>query len=273
MQAAQPFFIIIFFCDNIVVLINHEGCMKKQINLILNNVIVEKFLIILILFNVFVFIFETDKNFYAEFSTYIKSFELLSMIVFSVEYFLRVMSLEKIQQIFRPLMIVDFLAILPFYFSAIKINTICLRLLRLCRLLRIAKLVRYTNALLSIKNALVRKKDELTLTGISLVTCLIIFSILIYYAEHKLNYKAFSSIPSSFWWAIITFTSVGYGDTYPITTFGKIIASFAAILGLCFNGLFIGILGSAFMETIEERKMIKNNLTNRDEIIYEKISD
>lgn len=249
------------------------GLMKRRINLILNNQYVERFLIILILLNIVVFIFETDSTFYTHFSIYIQNFELFSIIIFSVEYVLRILSLDKIKYMFKPLMIVDLLAILPFYLSFAKINTTIFRVLRLFRLLRIAKLTRYTNALTNIKRALIRKKEELIVTGIALTACLVIFSILIYYAENNSGQKAFDSIPSSFWWTIITFTSVGYGDAYPITSIGKIVASFAAVLGLCFNGLFIGIIGSAFMETIEHKRTVKEKFKeNNLEAMYEKIN-
>lgn len=248
--------------------------MKRQINLFLENQYVEKFLIILILLNIFVFIFETDSTFYTHFSSYIQNFELFSVIIFSIEYILRILSLDKLKYVFKPLMIVDLLAILPFYLSFAKINTTIFRVLRLFRLLRIAKLTRYTTALTNIKRALIRKKEELIITGIALVACLIIFSILIYYAENNSGQKTFSSIPSSFWWTIITFTSVGYGDAYPITAIGKFVASLAAVLGLCFNGLFIGIIGSAFMETIEHKKLIQGrHKENNIENIYEKVNN
>lgn len=241
--------------------------MKKCINLVLNNQYVERFLIILILLNIFVFIFETDKTFSIHFYHYIKNFELFSITVFSVEYFLRLLAIDRLKNIFRPLMIVDLLAILPFYLSFANVNTIVFRVLRLCRLLRIAKLTRYTTALTNINRAILRKKDELTITAIMFLFALVIFSILIYYAEHNSGQKNFSSIPSSFWWAIITFTSVGYGDMSPITTTGKVIASFAAVLGICFNGLFIGLLGSAFMEAIEHRKIVKDKVKENSQVI------
>lgn len=245
---------------------------KKRINLFLNNQYIEQFLMILILLNIFVFIFETDKTFYSNFRLFITNFELFSIIVFSIEYSLRIITLNKFKDLFKPLMIVDFLAILPFYLSWTKINTIAFRALRLCRLLRIAKLTRYTTALTNIKRAFIKKKDELTITGVLFLFALVIFSILIYYAEHDSGQKTFSSIPSSFWWAIVTFTSVGYGDICPVTTIGKFIASFAAVLGICFNGLFIGLLGSAFMEAIEHKKNVKEKFReNNQGVVHEKI--
>lgn len=246
--------------------------MKRYCNLILKNQYVEKFLIVLILLNIFVFVFETDKTFYKYFSNYLNIFELFSVIIFSIEYVLRIFTLKNIKSLFKPLMITDLLSILPFYLSLSQINTTIFRVLRLFRLLRIAKLTRYTTALTNIKRALIKRKDELIVTGVALFFTMTIFSILMYYAESNSGQTSFHSIPSSFWWAIITFTSVGYGDVYPITTCGKIIASFAAILGICFNGLFIGIIGSAFMETIEHKKVIKEKIKEHSiGVKYEKI--
>lgn len=245
--------------------------MKKQIGLILNNRHFEKFIIILILLNVFIFIFETDEFFYLKCHHYIQSFELFSVIVFSIEYFLRVLSLKKIKNLFKPLMIVDLLAILPFYLSFAKVNTVFFRVLRLFRLLRVAKITRYIDALTDIKRAFLLKKEELTITGLIFLAGLTIFSILIYYAEHNTGQKSFSSIPSCFWWAIITFTSVGYGDVCPITSLGKFIASFAAVLGLCFNGLLIGIISSAFIETLAHKKVVKSKIKeNNKEFLFQK---
>lgn len=121
--------------------------MKQQIRNFLANKYVDNFLIGLILLNFIVFIFQTDVNFYNSYKIYIAKFELISIIIFTIEYILRIISLEKLKDIFKPMMIVDFLAVFPYYMSFVTVNTIFLRALRLFRLLRIAKLARYTTAL------------------------------------------------------------------------------------------------------------------------------
>lgn len=87
----------------------------------------------------------------------------------------------------------------------------------------------------------------------------ILSSALMYFAEGHINPKAFGSIPRAFWWSIITFTSVGYGDVYPITTLGKIIASLTAIMGVGLHGLLVGIIGAAFMSVLNCKD---NDITN-----------
>ena len=225
--------------------------MKKKINRFLENTIVCKFLIFLILTNLVMFIADTDKNFNQKYSTAIYYFEAISVSIFSIEYILRILALEKIKDIFKPLMIIDLIAILPFYISFIKINTIFLRFLRMFRLLRVFKIGRYTDAFENIKSGFVEHKSELIVTGLIFFLGIIISSTLMYYVEGQVNPRAFGSIPRAFWWSITTFTSVGYGDVYPITVVGKIIASFTAIMGIGLRGMLVGIIGAAFMNVLK----------------------
>lgn len=239
--------------------------MKKKINKFLENTTTCKFLIFLILANLAIFIADTDKSFNYNYSTAIYYFEVISVAIFSFEYILRILSLDRIKDILKPLMIVDLIAILPFYLSFIKINTIFLRFLRMIRLLRIFKIGRYTEAFENIKRGFVSHKNELIVTGLIFFLGIIISSTLMYYAEGQVNPSAFGSIPRAFWWSIITFTSLGYGDVYPITVVGKIIASFTAIMGIGINGMLVGIIGTAFMNVLKT-----NNLKSEFYSIEEK---
>lgn len=240
--------------------------MKKIIGQFLNNNIVDKFLIFLISANLIVFVFDTDINFHHKFNEVIRDFELISVSIFSIEFILRLIILKNIKELFKPLMIIDFLAIAPFYLSFITVNTIFLRALRLVRLLRIFKIGRYTTAFDNIKKCLLNKKDELTVAVAILLSGILLSSVLIYYAENAVNPKQFPSIISSFWWSVVTFTSVGYGDVCPVTSFGKLIGSFTAIMGVCLHGLLVAILGAAFMEMLEEKKQHKINKTENKDI-------
>lgn len=222
--------------------------MKEKIRKFLENTYIDNFLIGLILLNFILFIFQTDVNFYNTFKDYIEIFELASIVIFTIEYFLRVISVSKLKEIFKPLMIIDFLAVFPYYLSFITINTVFLRILRIVKLLRIAKLARYTTALEKIKNSFINKKDEIIVTAAIFFVGLTIASIAIYFAENQTGNPSFASIPSSFWWSVVTFTSVGYGDTYPITTFGKFIGAFTAIMGIGLHALLIGVIGAAFID-------------------------
>lgn len=231
--------------------------MKKIAFKILYNRYVENFILFLIVVNLIFFIFQTDTVLYSKFKPIFLTFDLFSVIIFTLEYFLRLFTLQKVTDIFKPLMVVDLLSILPFYASFAAINTSALRALRLFRFLRIAKITRYTNALDNIKNAFLSKKNEIAVTGMIFLCGITVSSILIYYAEHNGTQQAFSSIPSAYWWSVVTFTSVGYGDAIPATTAGKIIGSFAAVMGVGMHGLLVGVIGAAFIEAMEKNKKNK----------------
>ncbi len=226
--------------------------MKQKIRNLLENKLVDNFLIALIILNFIVFIFQTDINFYNNFKTYINQFEFISIIIFTFEYFLRIISLEKFKDLLRPIMVIDFLAVFPYYLSFVTINTVFLRILRVLKLFRIAKLARYTTALEKIKKSFAKRKDELIVTLAIFFIGLTISSIAIYFAECNTGNEFFASIPSSFWWSVITCTSVGYGDAYPITTAGKFIGALTAIMGVGLHALLIGVVGAAFIEITRE---------------------
>ncbi len=220
---------------------------KDKVSKILNNYIFEKFIIILILLNLLVFVLDSLQGFHRQFNEFIKNFEFISIIIFTIEYFLRLFVLKNLKDVFKPIMLIDFFAIAPYYLAFCSINTVFLRIVRLSRLFRIVKIGRYSQAMSNIINAFKSKKEELIITCSIFCIGVLLVSILMYLAEYDSQPEIFSSIPKCFYFAIITFTSVGYGDIIPITLFGKIVCSITAILGIGIHGLFIGVVGSAFV--------------------------
>lgn len=168
--------------------------MKKKIEQFLNNPIVNRFLIFLISANLIVLVLDSDINFHRRFNEIIRDFEIISITVFLAEYILRLIILKNIKDCFKPLMIIDFLAIAPFFLSFVTVNTLSLRALRLFRLLRILKIGRYTKAFNNIKKCLLKRKDELAVAVALLCSGILISSILIYYAENAVNYKQFPAL-------------------------------------------------------------------------------
>lgn len=231
---------------------NIKKKMKQKINNLLNNHYFEKFILILIILNLLMFILDTVQEFHNKYYTFVQNFELISVIIFTLEYFLRIFSVEKLTDIFKPMMIIDFMAIAPFYLSFITVNTIFLRIFRLSKILRILKLGRYSEACNNILEAFKSKKEELIITLSLFIGGILISSILLYIAENESQPEIFSSIPKCFYFAVITFTSVGYGDITPVTILGKFICSLTAILGIGLHGLFIGVLGTAFMAAFKK---------------------
>ncbi|MBK9441484.1 MAG: ion transporter [Comamonadaceae bacterium] len=188
-------------------------------------------------------------------------FENFSLWIFLIEYILRIWVCNENKQfahpitgrlryMITPLAIIDLITILPFLLQLVGINISMLRILRTLRLLKFARLVRYSKAYLFIKVAILSRKDEFLIGFFLMMVTLLIASSLMYLAEHDAQPKLFSSIPAAFWWGVITFTSVGYGDVYPVTTLGKIIGGFFAIVGISVFALPTAILTTAMLEQI-----------------------
>lgn len=206
----------------------------------------------LIFLNLIAFILQTDININTKFAVFFNIFEIFSVVIFTIEYLLRIIIIKNFKEIFSAYMLIDFVAIAPFYISFMTLNTVFLRALRLFRLLRIAKLTRYSHALDNIKLAFIKRKNELIVTLFIFAAAVLISSISIYFAENQTGNKTFSSVISSFWWAIVTFTTVGYGDAYPVTATGKVIGCVTAIFGVGLHGILIGVISSALMDIIKK---------------------
>lgn len=223
------------------------------------------FIVALILLNVAAIVIESFQNLNSTISTLLSNFEVFSVIVFTIEYVLRIWTANlkfehknlinpKVRFIASPMGIVDLLAILPFYLPMlIPIDLRFIRILRLARLLRVIKLTRYSNALILIGKILKDKKDELIAAVFLTFILLLVASSLMYYIEHTAQPDAFPNILASFWWAIATLTTIGYGDVYPITGWGRVLSSIVALLGIGLVALPTGIISSSFIEEISKK--------------------
>ena len=123
------------------------------------------------------------------------------------------------------------------------------------RIFSVAKLTRYSSSIRLIGRVFKDKKEELVLTFMLMMGLIIIVSSFMYFAEHDAQPDKFPDIPSSMWWSVVTLTTVGYGDIYPITPLGKFFASISAILGIGMFALPTGILGASFVEELQKEKM------------------
>ncbi|MBE0448957.1 MAG: ion transporter [Actinobacteria bacterium] len=218
------------------------------------------FITTLILVSVFIVVFETVEGLPGQ---YFFGFEIFIVAIFSVEYILRIWSCNvderykgrikgRMRYVITPLALLDLLAIAPFYLPAIiKID---LRMLRLFRLFRLLKLTRYSSSMQTLGNVIKAKKEELIVTMAGVMTLLIVAASLMYYAENETQPEIYGSIPAAMWWGVATLTTVGYGDAYPVTLLGKILAGVVAILGIGMFALPAGILGSGFLEEMQKKK-------------------
>ena len=224
------------------------------------------FIISLIVLNVFAVALETMQDISELYSGSFRVFEWFSMAVFSIEYGLRVWTCTlrpefshpvrgRIRYMLTPSAIIDLLVVVPFYLPFfLDMDLRILRVLRLFRLFALFKMARYAQSLHLFKVVLRDTKEELFIVFAATMGMLVFASGGIYFLENKAQPEAFSSIPAALWWAVSTMTTVGYGDVYPITTWGKIFGGFISMLGLGTFGLPVGIIAYGFVEELQKRK-------------------
>lgn len=225
--------------------------MKKCIKNVLGNKYIEYFLIILIVFNIICLGFETDKQILSAHKLFFYQVEVISVIIFSIEYISRVFVLKSIKDILKPLMVIDLLAILPFYLST-GLDFRILRLFRFFRILRIFKLARYFEALQMMGKVLYKKRIELISIFGVLIFSIFLSSFLMFYAENEAQPDVFNNILDTFWWSIVTFTTVGYGDVYPVTATGKVLSAITVLLGIVLFALPTSILTAEFLNIFQK---------------------
>ncbi len=243
----------------------HMDRMSQALNLLL---------ILLISMNVVAIFLETVDTVYAQYQQAFHYFEILSVAVFSIEYLTRVWSsidlvethdtspvMGRIRYMLTPIALIDLIAILPFYLSFYL--TVDLRFLRVLRLLRLFKLTRFSPALGALLDVIQKESDALLAALVVLLTMLVISAGGIYLLENELQPETFGSMPHSMWWAIVTLTTVGYGDVVPITTMGKMFAGFIGLIGIGMIALPAAIMASGFAENIHRRKQQFNQYIER----------
>jgi len=179
--------------------------------------------------------------------------EVITVAIFTAEYLLRlIVADKKLKFIFSFYGLIDLIAILPFYIAR-GIDLRSIRLFRLFRLFRTFKVFRYSNAIQKFKSAFLSVKEEMILFLVATLFLLFIASVGIYYFENPAQPEQFKSIFHCLWWAVVTLTTVGYGDISPITAGGKIFTSFIAIISIGIIAVPTGLLASALTKTIKER--------------------
>lgn len=226
------------------------------------------FIILLILLNTVAVMLETVQPIYEAYEPFFYAFDVVSIAIFTLEYLLRIWSCTvdaryqhpiygRLRFIFSSGMLIDLLAILPFYLHIfVEFDLRVLRILRLLRLLRVFHLTSYMKATRLITRVFKARKNELFISLVLLSFLLIISSCLIYFTEHAAQPDQFTSIPHTLWWSIITLTTVGYGDMIPITTVGKALTGVILLSGVALFALPAGIITAGFLEESKRSKKI-----------------
>ena len=231
--------------------------MKKKLRAIVEDNTTKKgkyfdyFIQLIIVLSLISFSLETLPNISKEFRLVLEKFEFVSIVIFSIEYVLRVLVTKKpLRYIFSFYGIIDILAILPFYLNRF-LDLRFLRAFRVFRIFRALKLIRYNKALNRFNVAFKIVKEELVLFFIVILIMLFIVSAGIYSFENEAQPEIFKSVFHSGWWSIVTLTTVGYGDVYPITLGGKVFTFFVLMIGIGVVAVPAGLVGTALSKARE----------------------
>lgn len=230
---------------------------------------VDTFLVTLILLNVASFVAETVPWIEATYGLWFHAFDWFSVIVFTIEYVLRLWTAvevpflskmppwrARLQMAARLPMIIDALAIVPFYLS--YFFHLDLRVLRVLRLLRFLKLWRYSPAMHALIRVFSVERRSLSGALLLLTTALLFASTGMYYLEGNVQPDKFGSVPDAAWWAIATLTTVGYGDVVPVTPAGKLFGGLIMVMGLCILALPVAIISAGFAQEVTRRDFVIN---------------
>jgi voltage-gated potassium channel len=219
----------------------------------------------LIIVNVIVLALETVESIDARLHGIFRAIELFSVLVFTIEYLLRVWVCVESPKYRHPVRgrlrfavsffaLVDLLAVLPFYIAPLTGDLRFMRAVRLLRFLWLAKLGEHSQAVRTITEVFTRKRHELGATLFLGFLLLLLASSAMYFAEHEHQPEGFGSIPETMWWSVVTMTTVGYGDVYPQSIPGRVIGAMIAVCGIMMFAIPTAIIGSGFYDVWQERK-------------------
>ncbi len=201
-----------------------------------------------ILLSVIVVMLDSVKYYNNRFSEILYIFEWIFTILFTVEYFLRIYcAREPVKYIRSFFGIIDLMAIIPTYFSIffpVSRYLTVIRIIRVLRIFRILKLILYLGEANLLVKAVYASRRKVTVFLFSILTLVTILGSLMYLIEGEAN--GFTSIPRSIYWAIVTITTVGYGDISPQTELGQALASFAMIIGYATIAIPTGIISAEY---------------------------
>jgi voltage-gated potassium channel len=229
--------------------------------------IVNAFIIVLIILNAIAFAADTVPELADRYAVEFEVFNIFSVIVFTLEYVLRVWSAVEIPMLSRlprwqarlrfatrPMMIIDLLAFFPWYLHWML--PMDLRVLRVFRLFRLLKLVRYSPALQTLGRVIADEYRALLGALLVILVLLLFASTAMYFLEREAQPEKFGSIPDAAWWALATLTTVGYGDVVPITPWGKMLGGIVMLLGVGMIALPVAIIATGFSQESSRHQFV-----------------
>ena len=217
-------------------------------------------LMLMIILSVVIVVLESVESYAADYGSFFRYAEWTLTIIFTIEYLLRIYSIHKPwKYVFSFYGIVDLLAILPTYLSLFIVGShylLTIRALRLLRVFRVFKIARYINESRILITALKASRPKIMVFLFAVTMIVIIVGSLMYLVEGDVNEKL-TSIPKAMYWAIVTMTTVGYGDITPVTSMGQFLASILMITGYAIIAVPTGIV------TAEITRVHPHNVSTR----------
>ncbi len=199
----------------------------------------------LIVLSMLVFVFQT-MVWATDYAHYFYIFDIFLAVVFTIEYIGRLsLSPNKLKFLFSPLGLVDLLVLVSFYFAFSSLAV--LRGFRILKIFQLLKIIRYSEFLHGFLHTFRNYKNEFRIFWVLFVMVLLFSSTGMYYLEHLVN-EDIASIPDAFWWAIVTMTTVGYGDAVPVTLAGRALAGVVMVMGLALIAILTAIVTKMFMD-------------------------
>lgn len=244
-----------------------EGTLKRKLFIIIfgtntpEGKAFDLLLLVLILVSVLAVMLETVSFIDKDYHTTLRVIEWVVTVFFTLEYAARIWVIKKPKTyIFSFLGVVDLLSILPTYLSIVLFGTqsfAILRALRLLRIFRILKLVRFVSESQILGRALIKSRHKITVFFLALLILVFILGSIMYLIEGP--EAGFDSIPLSIYWAIVTLTTVGFGDITPQTVFGQFVASVIMLLGYSIIAIPTGIVGAEMYKGVDTSVKRQNN--------------
>lgn len=235
-----------------------------------------KLIAFLICLAVGVAIVESEPTVFNGNETTFRWIEVFFAVVFLIEYLVRVWIVAenpdyadgwrgRLRYMLSFSAVVDLIALVSLFLTLFGTEGAVLRLFRLVRIVMLAKLGRYSTALNAIWFAVHSRRYELLMSLVVATMLMLISSTLLYLVEGPVQPDQFGSIPRAMWWSIATLTTVGYGDVYPVTPLGKVLAGLTAVTGIGLIAMPTGILAGAFSEAIRTQQEARRKAKERRE--------
>lgn len=184
--------------------------------------------------------------------------------IFTIEFMIR--WCYNRQYIFSAEAIIDLVGFLPFWIGFI-IPIEHLKWIRALRLLRLLKFHRYNGACRHFIKAIKSVKEELNLLGFVSMIIVVFGSIIIYEIEHDVKDTKFTNLSDALWWSVVTLTTIGYGDVYPITMAGRIVATIIIVFGVGIFGTFISLMGSGLVQVFREERIAREQAQKNQSVV------